>query len=105
MAKITDPIIPFLRANDLRPKEINNVELIGASVRIPKLFALLNETFQGVEVGTHINGDESMAFGAVYQAANNSKKYKVKGMHLYDGFNFEVRIVLRNLDESIEEGD
>lgn len=105
LAKITDPIIPFLRANDLRPKEINNVELIGASVRIPKLFALLNETFQGVEVGTHINGDESMAFGAVYQAANNSKKYKVKGMHLYDGFNFEVRIVLRNLDESIEEGD
>jgi hypoxia up-regulated 1 len=64
------------------------VELIGGSVRIPKLQSILNETFQGVDVGTHINGDESMALGAVFYAANSSKKFKVKGLQLYDGFNF-----------------
>jgi hypoxia up-regulated 1 len=86
--KITDPVVPFIRSNDLRPKEFNNVELIGGSVRIPKLQSILNETFQGVDVGTHINGDESMALGAVFYAANSSKKFKVKGLQLYDGFNF-----------------
>lgn len=46
-----------------------------------------------------------MALGAVFYAANSSKKFKVKGLQLYDGFNFEVRMVIRNLDKSIEEGD
>lgn len=51
-----------------------------------------------VEVGTHINGDEAMAFGSAFLAANSSKKYKVKGLHLYDGWNFDVIANIRNLD-------
>ena len=46
-----------------------------------------------------------MVFGAAFYGANSSKKFKVKGINLYDGFNFDIRIVLRNADESIEEGD
>jgi hypothetical protein len=38
-----------------------------------------------------------MALGSTFYAANSSKKFKVKGMHLYDGFNFEIRLVLKNL--------
>ena len=45
-----------------------------------------------------------MALGAAFYAANSSKKFKVKGMHLYDGFNFEVRLEAKNLDESVEVG-
>ena len=46
-----------------------------------------------------------MAFGAAFYGANSSKKFKVKGINLYDGFDFEIRIVLKNADEDIEEGD
>jgi hypothetical protein len=46
-----------------------------------------------------------MVFGAAFFGANSSKKFKIKGINLYDGFNFDVRIVLRNADESLEEGD
>jgi molecular chaperone DnaK (HSP70) len=53
-------------------------------------------------VGSHINGDEAMVFGAAFYGANSSQKFKVKGINLYDGFNFDMRIVLRNADESIE---
>ena len=45
-----------------------------------------------------------MALGAAFHAANSSKKFKVKGINLYDGFNFEIRLVVRNLDADIEEG-
>ena len=42
-----------------------------------------------------------MVLGAAFYGANCSKKFKVKGINLYDGFNFEVRAVLRNLEEGI----
>lgn len=63
---------------------------------------MLNEEIQNSsKIGTHINGDESMVLGAAFFGANSSKKFKVKGINLYDGFNFEIRTVLRNLDEDI----
>ena len=46
-----------------------------------------------------------MVFGAAFYGANSSKKFKVKGINLYDGFNFQIRIVLRNAEEGIEEDD
>ena len=66
---------------------------------------MIIEAMKPAEVGTHINGDESMAFGSAFLAANSSKKYKVKGLNLYDGWNFDVVANIKNLDESIEEGD
>jgi len=38
-----------------------------------------------------------MVLGAAFYGANSSKKFKVKGVNFYDGFNFEIRAVLRNL--------
>ena len=46
-----------------------------------------------------------MALGGAFFAANSSKKFKVKGMNLYDGFNFDIRLVLRNLEEDITSSD
>lgn len=46
-----------------------------------------------------------MVFGAAFYGANSSTKFKVKGINLYDGFNFDMRIVLKNADETIQEGD
>jgi len=46
-----------------------------------------------------------MVFGAAFYGANSSRKFKIKGINLYDSFDFEIRIVLRNADESLEEGN
>lgn len=64
--------------------------MIGGSTRIPKLQALIGEIFatNKTEVGTHINGDEAMVLGAAFYGANSSKRFKVKGLNLYDGFDF-----------------
>jgi hypoxia up-regulated 1 len=66
--------------------------LIGGGVRIPKVQATLAKYFKGVEVGTHLNGDESMALGAAFHAANMSHSFKVRPIHFYDGFSFDIRI-------------
>ena len=76
--------------------------MIGGSTRIPKILSTLTDIAENkTQVGTHINGDEAMALGSAFYGANSSKKFKVKGMNLYDGFNFEMRIVLKNLDTTI----
>lgn len=106
LAAVTAPLKRFLFDNDLRPEDLQAVELIGGASRIPRLQTLLGEALGNSSlIGAHINGDESMVLGAAFHGANSSKKFKVKGINLYDGFNFEMRIVLRNAEEDIDEDD
>lgn len=39
---------------------------------------MLNDFLNGVELGAHLNGDEAMALGAVFHAANLSHSFKVR---------------------------
>jgi hypoxia up-regulated 1 len=106
LSAVTSPLKRFLFDHDLRAEDLNAVELIGGGSRIPRLHALLGEALGNTSlIGAHINGDESMVLGAAFHGANSSKKFKVKGINLYDGFNFEMRIVLRNSEEGIAEDD
>lgn len=77
--------------------QIASVELIGGVSRIPKIVSIVSDYFTPIEVGTHINGDECMALGAVLHAANMSITFRVKKIHLYDGWQF-------GLSASIEGG-
>lgn len=106
LKEITTPIKRFLFDNNLRGEDIDNIELIGGSSRIPKLQTLIGEIIGNQsKIGTHINADEAMVLGAAFYGANSSKKFKVKGVNLYDGFNFQIRAVLRNMEEGIKESD
>ena len=69
--------------------------MIGGASRIPKLVSIITNYFTPTEVGTHINGDECMALGAVLHAANMSITFKVKKIHLYDGWPFALNAVIR----------
>ena len=49
-----------------------------------------------------MNGDESMAQGAAFYAANLSHSFKVRPVFLNDGFDFQVNLTIKNLDSSIQ---
>ena len=89
-----DQLVPVLDSTikqaGLTNDQISSVELIGGGSRIPKITSVVSEHFNKAEVGTHINGDECMALGAVLHAANMSITFKVKQIHLYDGWTFEL---------------
>lgn len=78
-------------------EEIDSIEIIGGGVRIPMVQNKLAEFFNGKEIGAHLNGDESMAFGAVFQAANYSGIYRVRKIWLYDGYEHGVRLTVKEL--------
>lgn len=77
------------------------MEIVGGASRIPLVGKLVKEFFDPIEVGSHINGDESMAFGAALRAANLSIAFRVKQLHFYDGHPEQVRAVLTNVEDGV----
>ena len=65
--------------------QLHLVEVVGGASRIPLVNKMVKEFFEPVEVGSHINGDESMAFGSALRAANLSIAFRVKQLYVYDG--------------------
>lgn len=75
--RVTRVIDDALKTSELTREEISDVILMGGGTRIPKVQTLLQEYLGGVELGKSINTDEAAALGAVYQAANLGKGFKV----------------------------
>ena len=49
--------------------KIDEIVLVGGSIRIPKIQKLLQDFFNGKELNKSINPDEAVAYGAAVQAA------------------------------------
>ncbi|KRX01822.1 hypothetical protein PPERSA_00532 [Pseudocohnilembus persalinus] len=103
--QLTIPIQKCLERSGKTVNDISVVELLGGGSRVPKVQKILKDYFGQVEIGTHMNGDEAMALGASYHAANFSGSFRVREILLNDGFNYQVRAEISNLDENIKEGD
>lgn len=105
--RITLPIEKALAMANLSISDIAQVELLGGGVRIPKVKRLLDEYFQHdgkkIVVGQHLNGDEAMALGAAFRAANLSTAFRVRKVGMTDISSFGVSVKLESQNASSEE--
>lgn len=85
----------------LKKEDVNSVEIIGGASRIPLVNKIVKDFYAPAEVGSHINGDESMAFGSALRAANLSIAFRVKQLHFYDGYPENVRAVVSNVEDGV----
>ncbi|EGR32714.1 hypothetical protein IMG5_073090 [Ichthyophthirius multifiliis] len=97
------PVHKVLQMSNKTKEDIEIVELIGGGVRIPKVQQILGDFFGQNKTGFHLNGDESMALGAAFLAANYSSSFRVKRVQLNDGYNFDIKMKIINLNP--EDGD
>merc|ERR1712160_147064 len=58
------PVQQVLDDSQMKKSEIDEVVLVGGSTRIPKVQALIKDSFNGKEPNRSINPDEAVAFGA-----------------------------------------
>ena len=76
-------------------KDISQFELIGGSIRIPEIQNIIRD-YVGEEnnelVGTHLNGDDSIAIGAAYAIRWRKK--------INEGINFNISLELNSLDKN-----
>jgi hypoxia up-regulated 1 len=104
--RLTRPIDEALQKAGKTMADIDSFELLGGGVRVPRIHQVLSEYLKGKEVSTHLNGDESMALGAAFHAANLSASFKTRQIYMNDGYNFDIRVELRDIEaaEGGEEG-
>lgn len=93
------PIDRALRDANMTKDQISLVEVIGGSVRIPKVQAILREYFGDKELGMHLNGDESMALGTAFRAANLSTAFRVRRIGMQEVTSFPIKVELEGIDQ------
>jgi hypothetical protein len=71
-------------------------------VRTPKILELLREYYK-IEIGQHINGDDSPALGASFIAANYTAGVRVKPLVFTDGPNYEVKLNINQGEKPLVE--
>lgn len=105
-ARITVPIDEALSRASLTLQDIHSVELLGGGVRMPRVKKILDSYFANskVDVGQHLNGDEAMAMGAAFRAANLSTSFKVRKVGLNDISSFGVSVRLNTIQPAGKTG-
>lgn len=97
--RILLPIQTALTDANLTLADIKAVELLGGGVRMPKVKKVLEEYFKpaNLELGQHLNGDEAMALGSAFRAANLSTAFRVRKVGISDILSFGVSVHLETL--------
>ena len=98
--RLTLPIDVALKSANMTLEDIHAVELIGGSVRIPKVQTVLKEKIGEKELGMHLNGDEAMALGAAFHAANLSTAFRVRKVAMTDHLPFAIGVRLHALEKT-----
>ncbi|KAM3567637.1 hypothetical protein VYU27_010222, partial [Nannochloropsis oceanica] len=84
------PLESVLEQAGLTLDDVAAVEVIGGGVRVPKVQQVLRERLGQLELSMHLNGDEAMAQGAAFYAANISTRFKVRPIGVTDMLPFGV---------------
>lgn len=103
--KSTGPIEMALNAANLTLKEIHAVELIGGGMRVPRVQEQITHVLgDSLELGMHINSDESMALGAAFHGANVSTAFRVRQVGMTDINPFPIVVSLEEMEEEESTG-
>jgi hypoxia up-regulated 1 len=93
LKKVTPPIQQVLDKAGMTLADIHSFEVVGGAARIPKVQEVIQEFIgDSLTLSSHLNGDEAMANGASFFAANFSSNFRVRPILLSDGLNVPVNL-------------
>ena len=101
--EVYTPIDDVLKKSNLTINNISQIELIGGSIRIPSIQDEIKKKLgeKSDILGIHMNGDDSMAFGAAYMCANSSKNFLgSRKTFMQNGANEKFKFYLKNLENA-----
>ncbi|KAL7501065.1 hypothetical protein ACHAWT_009136 [Skeletonema menzelii] len=104
LERASKPIEAALKMANVTLDELDAVEMIGGAMRVPKVQEAVRDALGGkLELGMHLNSDESMALGAAFHGANVSTSFKVRHVGLADVNPFPIAVDLTDLSVGKEE--
>jgi hypoxia up-regulated 1 len=77
---------------------------VGGGLRVPLIKETISKAIgdPAIPLSTHVNGDESMSFGASFIAANNSAQFAVRDVFLHQMIPQNVVVKITGPTETIE---
>ena len=102
LLRAAEPIDKALKMANVTLEELNAVEMIGGAMRVPKVQEAVSAALGNMDLGMHLNSDESMALGAAFHGANVSTSFKVRHVGMADVNTFPVAVDLADLDTGKE---
>ncbi|GFX64209.1 heat shock 70 kDa protein 4L [Trichonephila clavipes] len=87
----------LLHETRLKPEDIDSVQVVGGSSRIPAFKSLIQKVF-GKEPSTTLNQDEAIARGCALQCAMLSPTFKVRDFAITDIQPYPLKIVYRVME-------
>ncbi|KAL1680446.1 heat shock protein 70 family [Schizophyllum commune] len=84
LARIPAPLQRVLEESGLTLDQIDGIELVGGSTRVPAVRAKIQSVFPGKVLSTTLNQDEAAARGATFSCAMLSPVFKVREFHMTD---------------------
>ena len=99
--RVYKPIEKVLLMSNMTVDDIEQVEIIGGGVRVPKIQDILKEKLGESKLGAHMNGDDSFALGTAYISANSTKYFRVKKrVIINNGAPYELKLKILPLLEN-----
>ncbi|WKX94729.1 hypothetical protein Q1695_011752 [Nippostrongylus brasiliensis] len=92
LVRVKGPMEQALEMAELKLEEVDQVVLMGAGTRVPKVQEEIQKFIGSKELGRFLNTDEAIAMGALYQAAHLSKGFKVKAFGVEDLVVFPIQV-------------
>ncbi|GFU18228.1 heat shock 70 kDa protein 4L [Nephila pilipes] len=87
-------LVKLLHDTHLKPDDIDSVQVVGGSSRIPAFKSLIQKVF-GKEPSTTLNQDEAVARGCALQCAMLSPTFKVRDFAITDIQPYPLKIVYK----------
>lgn len=98
--RVNGPVEQALKSSAIPLDEIEAVILVGGGTRVPKVQELLLKAVKKSELGKSVNTDEAAALGAVYQAAELGKGFKVKKFVVKDANVYPVQVMFERVNKA-----
>ncbi|KAK0213327.1 heat shock protein 70 family [Desarmillaria ectypa] len=101
--RIPAPLQRALEDSELTLDQIDAVELIGGSTRIPAVRARIQSVFPGKALSTTLNQDEAVARGATFACAMLSPVFRVRDFRFTDIATYPIKTIWEASPDSPEE--
>ncbi|KAF8644816.1 hypothetical protein AX16_008273 [Volvariella volvacea WC 439] len=92
LVRIQPTIERALAAAGVTVNEIDSVELVGGTTRVPAVKNCIQKAFPGKTLSFTLNQDEAIARGATFACAMLSPVFRVRDFHIHDIAHYPIKV-------------
>ena len=92
LGRITAPIETAIKESGLTLEQIDAIELVGGSTRVPAVRQRIQSVFPGKVLSTTLNQDEAVARGATFACAMLSPVFRVREFVIHDIMSYPIKV-------------